>query len=146
MGDASFKQQEGRDGYEKQRLTELLNRLPSELIPKVTSFLSLDNVHGIRGVCRLFRTVCDNDQRWLPIIAPPHLQDAALTVQEHGRALRKEYFSWKAWYMRTARLPCDVKAGLDLEGDGWCSLAPWRHPRGIPSYPNPLLHRMVYHS
>ena len=124
----------------------LLDRLPRETVSTILFFLSLDELlDSVRPVCPFMEEACDNDPRWLPIIAPPSLSHEVLSLGRHGTELRGLYLAYKQWRKRWHELRlCGSSAR-----DGFFSLAPWRHePDGLSSsyamYPTPWLHRMVY--
>ena len=140
----------------------------SDIFLRVTSYLSLRELHKDRVVAVAFRDACDEDPRWLPVIAPPSLAHEVLdlTNKDHNKQLRRLYFQYWEW-LRTWNDAEDERDEDFLLArkshlDGFFSLAPWVgrsknvvYTRTSPyyredpivsivSYPTPWLHRMVY--
>ena len=119
-----------------------------DLLQEVASFLSLEELHKNRLVCLAFQYICDRDNRWIPIIAPPHLAHQVLDLanKEHYKELRRCYFLFLQW----SKVWANIYEFGDWQQlwrkqshlDGFFSLSPWNTAAG--SYPTPWLHRMVY--
>ena len=118
----------------------------------IISFFDLNELLlTVQWICKRMQRVCNDDSRWLPVIAPPTLSNKVLNVKEDGKELRrlyKQYCRWMGWWRDTEdQIDDDDKQLLKLRSkvsnlDGYFSLSPWENSK--TTYPTPWLHRMVY--
>mmetsp|Transcript_32377 Transcript_32377/g.78978 ORF Transcript_32377/g.78978 Transcript_32377/m.78978 type:complete len:202 (+) Transcript_32377:480-1085(+) len=129
--------------------------LPDIVLLQIASFFGLKEVLcNVRWISKTMQRICDGDERWLPVIAPPTLAHKVLKLEEDGAVLRRLYKEYSKWFkfwcekkkkMKTLHLGyfIDLRSKIsDL--DGFFSLSPWEYPG--TTYPTPWLHRMVYDS
>ena len=148
-----MKSSEKKEEEAKPRFTDL----PDGLLSLISSFFDLEELFKYRRICKKMQRVCNNDSRWLPVIAPPTLSHKVLTVKEDGKELRrlyKEYCQWVDWWEDTELQISKAKTKKEIDTlerkfrskvsdlDGFFSLSPWEN--STTTYPTPWLHRMVY--
>ena len=83
-----------------QRTTTMAVNLPEIVIGHILSFLVLEDlVKTTRRISKTFQKVSDEDERWIPVIAPPNLAHVKLDIKKHGQILRRVYCQYLKFHL-----------------------------------------------
>ncbi|KAJ8600777.1 hypothetical protein CTAYLR_006088 [Chrysophaeum taylorii] len=103
--------------------------LSEEMVLHILECVSLERLLWIRLCSRKFRDLVRQDPRWLPIVAPPTLTHATLSLEAHGTIMIRLYVRYLHWLWRWASLKMEEDDGAlraqTTALDGFFALGPW---------------------